>query len=140
MKWLEYHEEPVTLHSGGRSHWLVRGDLIYDDAQMRGMVLDYWMDVLKTWTPPFEIAPVPTGGDVWVKALADVWKARFPDEHSTETPYRVIVDDVVTTGISIADPRAHIRLAVVDRRSRDRHLQPFVNAWATMHLPLLSED
>ena len=30
-RWLEYHDEPVTLHSGGRSHWLVRGDLIFAD-------------------------------------------------------------------------------------------------------------
>src|SRR3990167_98648 len=92
VRWLEYHKDPVTLHSGGRSHWLVRGDLIFADENLRELVLDCWERTLETWSPPFTIVPVPTGGDVWAAALLKRLgglRARPDSFH-----YRVIVDDV----------------------------------------------
>src|SRR3990172_7616643 len=91
---LEYHDEPVTLHSGGKSHWLVRGDLLFADEQLRGLVLDYWMKVLRAWSPPFEIVSVPTGGDVWAAALVER-VAALESQNPGMMPYRVLVDDVV---------------------------------------------
>lgn len=140
MDWLEYHEEPVTLHSGGKSHWLVRGDLIFADPKLCEAVLGYWIDVLKTWSPPFEIVPVPRGGNIWAEILQAelATQDRMRPLREGDTPYRVIVDDVVTTGASIADPKAHIRLVVVDRRTPESTFDPYVNAWARITLPCLS--
>lgn len=132
--WLEYHEEPVTLHSGDRSHWLVRGDLMFADERLREAVLAFWEPIVRLWSPPVEIISIPTGGDAWADAL----RARLGDwcMAGTEMPYRIVVDDVVTTGGSIfADGRAHMRLAVVDRRTRREG--PAVSVWATMRLSLL---
>jgi len=134
MNWLEYHEEPVTLHSSGKSHWLVRGDLIFQDMHLRAEVLDYWLVVLRGWRPPFEILSVPTGGDSWAAALRTI----VPTSEEPVMAYRVVVDDVVTTGASIlADPSAHARLAVVDRRIGLQRRYPNVNAWMHVNLPLL---
>lgn len=133
MDWLEYHEEPVTLHSGGKSHWLVRGDLIFADLRLREAVLEYWLNVLKTWSLPFEIVSIPTGGDVWAEAL----RKRLGNTAESKVPYRVVVDDVVTTGASISDPTAHVRLAVVDRRGPDCSYIHYINSWARISLPCL---
>ena len=39
MDWLEYHEEPVTLHSGATSHWLVDGEKLFEDEHIRQEVM-----------------------------------------------------------------------------------------------------
>lgn len=134
MNWLEYHEEPVTLHSGGKSHWLVRADLIFADEYLRREVLDYWAVVLKGWSPPFDIVSIPTGGDVWAEAL----KERVGNfVRGAATTYRVLVDDVVTTGKSMLDLNSHIRLAVVDRRSFYNYGSLDIKSWMKINLPLL---
>ncbi len=133
MNWLEYHEEPVMLHSGSKSHWLVRADLIFADVALRTAVLDCWQRALCRWTPPFEIVSVPRGGDIWADVLRTLMPI-VPTKDLPTMPHRVIVDDVVTTGNSISDSKAHIRLAVVDRR--DHIFDPYVNSWARIHLPL----
>ena len=48
---LEYHDEPVKLHSGGTSHWLVRGDLIWEDEHLRAAVLDVWQYAVGVHSP-----------------------------------------------------------------------------------------
>lgn len=134
--WLEYHEEPVRLHSGGMSHWLVRGDLIFEDERLREAVLSYWLRILRMWEPPFHILSIPTGGDCWADALRECIVPLVSDE----APFMVVVDDVVTTGTSMKKTVAHQHLAVVDRRAGGTHLQPLVAAWATLQLPILRES
>ncbi len=136
--WLEYHEEPVTLHSGGKSHWLVRGDLIFD-SPLRDVVLDWWIERVGAHSPASHVIGVPRGGMPWAKALAErlglTWGTDDDAPYPPAPPFWV-VDDVVTSGQSIlAIPDAAWRLAVVDRgciESRGRLL-----AWTAMPLPLL---
>lgn len=134
--WLEYHPEPVILHSGGRSHWLVRGDLIFADEHLRKAVLDYWEKTLEHWLPPFTVIGIPRGGVPWAAALEDRL-IKINGDLISSTPYKILVDDVVTTGASISDPTAHIRLAVVDRRYKAYN--PMVSSWARIYLPLEEE-
>lgn len=133
--WLEYHEEPVQLHSGGWSHWLVRGDLMFANEPLREAVLSYWLDILRSWKPPLRILSIPTGGDRWANALKECIEPLVSDE----TPFMVVVDDVVTTGASMDAAVAHLHLAVVDRRVGGTRLQPHVAAWATLQLPVFKE-
>lgn len=132
--WLEYHEQPVTLHSGARSHWLVRGDLIFADERLREAVLDYWVQQLRIWAPP-EIIGIPHGGTPWARALRE----RYSFGRSTSTI--VAVDDVVTTGRSFMDVGGYtdVRLAVFDRRVGERQSLP-VRAFFVAPLPLLDME
>ena len=143
--WLEYHAEPVQLHSGGWSHWLVRGDLIFEDEELRKAVIDKWRQAL-----PYEdwdIVAIANGGTVWAEALR---RDLRPDEvfvvekhdlaraalfASTEERALVVVDDVATTGSSLicAVPRADVRLCVVDRSMAGLKS---ATAWAHIPLPL----
>ena len=101
-RWLEYHEDPVLLHSGDKSHWLVRGDLIFSDKWLREAVLDYWEIKLKNFPAPFNFLGIPKGGSAWSEAIAErmgghIWETIGCDPEGTY----VIVDDVVTTGASL---------------------------------------
>lgn len=153
MNWLEYHEEPVTLHSGGRSHWLVRGDLIFADEKLRELVLDCWQYALEVggWAKtPMRVYGIPRGGSPWAEALSKRMDARLLTEVEIEAVQQaektteavippiptILVDDVVTTGtslnqIGIAGPR----LAVVCRAA----YIPITAAWAKICLPLLED-
>lgn len=139
MEWLEYHKEPVTLHSGGKSHWLVRGDLIYADERLRRVVLAFWGLVLsRLGSPPTFVLGVPRGGVPWAKALAQQIGATYiePDGEIPEEGEVAVVDDVVTTGRSLDEFRpdipVRVSLAVVSRGSNSVGA-----AWATIHLLLV---
>lgn len=125
MKWLEYHEEPVTLHSGAKSHWLVDGAAMFADEHIREMVIDLWSGAMLTHTPGLTkpwIYGVPNGGTPWAKALAERWGVEPRAEYQSPAPYNIaedggvtfIVDDVATTGASL-DPFKEPKLVVVRR-------------------------
>ena len=126
-EWLEYHETPVELHSGGWSHWLVRGDLIYKDERVRELVLDCWTYCMGIHSPEYRdpaspraprIYGVPDGGTVWAEALAHRWGTEPLSAYSAaeDAGPTFIVDDVATTGESLA-PYPEPRLVVVRRGS-----------------------
>ena len=123
--WLEYHVEPVTLHSGQKSHWLVRADLIYLDINLREEVLKYWQQALDGdhW-----FYGIPDGGVPWALAIAERVGGEYSDEYE---PGMVIVDDVTTTGASISIGVDSKHLVVV---SRNAFLPPNTTAWCTMSL------
>lgn len=139
--WLEYHEEPVTLHSGGRSHWLVRGDLIFADEHLREAVLDFWVGCLRPLGAGRKtcILGVPRGGLQWARGLAyRIGEYVGPDDDVSAYEQVVVIDDVVTTGNSIESFRLDIAVrvscAVVQRGGR------LVGAaWARMNLPMVEE-
>lgn len=132
MNWLEYHEKPVTLHSGGTSHWLVRGELMFEDERLRESVLSFWVEYLKHWQPRVHVVGIPTGGTPWAEAL----KERV-ELDEIDGPV-VLVDDVVTTGKSMKEAAPKFRtviarLCVVDRGPSHGIYGLSVQSWA--HLP-----
>lgn len=102
-EWLTYHEEYVQLHSGGWSQWLVHGEVIYEDEDVRSAVLDTWETAIRKYLGGDDqprIYGIPRGGTIWASALAE--RLGVPpmlgyyvaeDEGPT-----FIVDDVATTG------------------------------------------
>ena len=123
MNWLQYHDPAVTLHSGGESHWLVRGDLIFADAGLRALVMTCWEEALlfrikaELEVPPFSFYGVPRGGTAWAEAIADHMGGRWLEKFE---PGCILVDDVATTGSSMdlyGEPEG-TRLAVVARNSK----------------------
>lgn len=141
--WLEYHKEPVTLHSGGKSHWLVRGDKMFADERVRKAVLYYWEESVRSYRRPYHFVSIPTGGDRWAEAIAErlsgEWSQLNAVRHVRHHATMFTVDDVLTTGASLSAIGSRMQLVVVDRMQRERHV-PNVIAWATMHLPLLPKD
>ncbi len=143
--WLEYHEEPVKLHSGGLSHWLVRGDLLFADEHIREMVLDGWQRAMLIHTPGLKrpwIYGIPNGGTSWAKALAERWGVEPRSEYESPAKYIIeedggvtfIVDDVATTGASL-DPFDEPKLVVVRRGS-----VRVTARWTDMELPVEEEE
>jgi orotate phosphoribosyltransferase len=143
MNWLEYHEEPVTLHSGGRSHWLVRGDQIFYDEKLREAVLDCWSHYIRQYRPPYFFWAIPTGGSFWAEAIAErfgcSWANRPGPSQIPNNATTFTVDDVLTTGSSLSDHGSTAALVVVDRDQREMYV-PHVVSWAKIHLPILVED
>lgn len=146
MDWLEYHEDPVTLHSGQQSQWLVRGDLIFNDPHLRKVVLDYWQHLVGNEEPrPYWFLGVPEGGTRWAKEIAErvggfVVKPVLPLPKLSKRGTLYIVDDVVTTGSSLTEWRVNVEqvgirnfagLAVVNRMFSGQ-----VGLWAWLHMPL----
>lgn len=151
MNWLEYRKEPVTLHSGGRSHWLVRADLMFADEELRTAVVQRWRQLLPGGGA--DIVAVPRGGLVWAEALHgnyaafDVTVNELPVFELArlvkprENRALILLDDVVTTGASmLLLPAATHRVAVVDRRLNYDIFGGEVLSWARMPLPLVEEE
>ena len=138
MSWLEYHDEPVTLHSGGQSHWLVRGDLIFADVRLRETVLDYWEYEIAAHRRPYFFWAIPTGGSCWAEAISERVRAHWnnrPGPANIRNGATIFtVDDVLTTGGSLVGCKRP--LVVVDQNQREHQLER-VTAWATMYLPVL---
>jgi orotate phosphoribosyltransferase len=141
--WLEYRIEPVTLHSGGKSHWLVRGDLIFEDKCLREAVLTHWEVYVRQTRRPYHFISIPTGGDCWAEAIAartgGEWSILHAVRHVRNQATEFAVDDVMTTGGSLRAAPGKMRLVVVDRMQREMFV-PNVVAWATMYLPLLRRN
>ncbi|MGH6690255.1 MAG: hypothetical protein ACREF4_06215 [Gammaproteobacteria bacterium] len=142
--WLEYHIEPVTLHSGARSHWLVRSDLIFADEELREAVLQRWRQLLPG---DADLVAVPTGGVVWAEAFCERFSScdykLYPFTPAVAHPLWpgggrlfAVVDDVATTGASLGQlPHAQRRLVVVDRTLEAPEKE--ILSWARIPLPVL---
>ena len=135
MNWLEHHKEPVTLHSGQLTHWLVRGDLLFEYEDLREEILDTWERAVRFRLNAakddhgWEIIGVPRGGLVWADALRE----RLGDPGELINPMRIIVDDVCTTGGSLAEYAPYNIACVAVKRIEVTLLD--VVAWATIPLP-----
>ena len=137
MDWIEYHEEPVKLHSGEFTHWMIRGDLLFEHEDLREAVLDVWERVvrfrLNTFMPKgshgWEIVGVPRGGLVWADALKD----RLGDPGELKRPIRIVVDDVYTTGASMGEFAPYSLGLVAVTRTKVAH--PSTAWWACIPLP-----
>ncbi len=131
-EWLKYHEEPITLHSfNQKSHWFVDGDVIFADEKLRNSVLELWEAQLFGCEPPYLIEGIPTGGTQWADALKErfpkhIYGAYKPQGKVMEPNTWVVVDDVLTSGISMRDASYklghcdtcnHVMKLVVARRS-----------------------
>ena len=134
--WLEYHEKPVTLHSGGTSHWLVRGDILFANTHLREKVLDRWEYIvdLHRFQQQNLLVPlfygIPTGGTCWAKAIAERTGGEviLKYKHSL---FMFVVDDVMTTGASFAPFEHDIKLVVVKRLPQ---LNSEVLAWMELYI------
>ncbi len=129
LPWLEYHEVPQSLHSGGTSHWIVRGDVIFADPHLRESVLKYWIRQL-SWRHdrgPLKFFGIPEGGIPWAIEIAGRMRGEFITEFKSGC---VVVDDVTTTGNSFSRYPGSPRLVVVSRNSNIRVMA----AWCTIEL------
>lgn len=153
VDWLEYHKSPVTLHSGDKSHWLVRGDLIFKDVDLRVVVLRRWKALLPFCAEPRDYIGIERGGVEWAEALAEFTKGKAyamstPELeewghmlHGKPDKPLVVVDDVTTTGSSLKlVPHADNHIVVVDRRRQLLHPDDKILAWARIPLPLVQEE
>ena len=139
LSWITYYPEPVTLHSGYHSHWLVDATLIYADPQLRKIVLDCWEPIAASWRHPY-ILGIPRGGVPWAQALAERIDAPWGTHLSAyQRGSLLVVDDVLTTGTSLRAISAKSYFVVVNRNG-DPEIDLPVTAWATMYLPLIEDD
>lgn len=117
MEWLKYFNEPIKLHSGDKSHWLVDADVLFNSPNIREEILTFWASRIPNW--PVVIHSIPTGGDKWANALQEKLNNRITQGNEK---WIIIIDDVITTGKSIEEKYnslesgAHSALVVVDRR------------------------
>lgn len=143
---LSHHDPPLTLHSGGKSSWLIDGEVIFRDERLRELVLDCWERELRRIFPAtkrFHFAGIPEGGLAWAAAIRDRFygSTRGSSTHLHVPPGHTLiaVDDVLTTGASIKEVKdAKWALVVVARVPSGEHLFN-TTAWAKIDLPLLEE-
>ena len=138
--WLEYHEKPVKLHSGATSHWLIDGQALFDDPNVRRAVLDVWANAMWACFPDirtFHIFGIPRGGTPWAEALAHRVAGFVYLEYAAaqEEGQVFLVDDVVTTGASFDEYPLGPRLVVVRRTSKCPTVQVTAR-WMDVHLPI----
>ena len=141
--WLKYHEEPVTLHSGATSHWLIDGQVLFDDENIRRAVLDVWAYAIWIHSPQIDeprIFGIPTGGTPWAEALAQRVPGAILLDQYTDARWRdqptFLVDDVVTTGKSFDDCQPGEPRLVVVRRTSKCHTVQVTAKWMEIHLPI----
>ena len=141
--WLEYHEQPVQLHSGGWSHWLVRSDLIFEDEDLREAVLTKWENIVRNKISMSSrdrrglvFVGIPRGGLVWAEAIAQRFQYYTDKVDDPVDPIRVVVDDVFTTGASLQLAQTRDCALIVVDRSRHNAVRA---AWAHIPLPLCEE-
>lgn len=135
--WLIYHEKPITLHSGGKSHWFVDGQAIFDDSNLRESVLNLWARAI-AHPDETHFMGIPRGGIPWAEAIARKVGARWgtPSQAIRGAKYLYVVDDVVTTGASLDSiPEAYHRFAVVVRAAPGFFRR--LTAWAWIDLEML---
>jgi len=134
--WLIYHEEPITLHSGGKSHWFVDGQRIFNDPHLRESVLACWERYI-FYPALTHLIAIPRGGISWAKAFADRIGATWglPDDVIPGNPrYVYAVDDVMTTGASLKSVKCNGSFVVIARRGV--FFKPEMIAWAWIDLEL----
>lgn len=149
MEWLQYRDRTFKLHSGAESHWFVDADLLWEDSDVREAVLACWqrnLIGLPYWADHYAFGGVPFGGHRWARAM----QQRTPDSKLVSLTgneplggrdrgkgeYRVLVDDVATTGASLAlnDMTISKRLVVVVRNPLLKELRNLVTAWMWVEL------
>ena len=139
--WLIYHEEPITLHSGGKSHWFVDGQRIFDDPHLRESVLACWERAVRHWADTFPrgehpyFVGIPRGGLCWAKAIAARLDAEWgPIQDAPKGNFVYAVDDICTTGASLRSVPSNWNLVVVARCSLFRGSHLGLTAWAWIDL------
>lgn len=153
MDWLQYHEEPVILSSGLRSHWMMRGDLIFQDEKLREIVLGVWERALRHYPRPLNFIGVPTGGIPWAEAIAERTQG-FPLKSVNEAIQiekerkgdgllpgsNIIVEDVITTGgnvMKLLVQTAPLEMvATICVVARTPGIPTLISWWCQLHLPL----
>ena len=141
--WLEYYPKRVKLHSGGYSHWLVRGDLLFDDWEARGSVLDCWEKAVSKYAmqtgmrhrPRFY--GIPEGGTLWAKAITVRTKGVYLEKYAGGA---FVVDDVCTTGASLEPYQYTPKLVAVIRVHEGGEYVPVLASWMTIELDYVKED
>lgn len=156
VSWLQYHPEPVTLHSGGRSHYVVDADAIFADEELRAAVIEAWLRVIAYVAGRANIIAIPRGGLRWAEELQRQggmhWRSAILEEMPNaalarllrvdvgEGDWLIVVDDVATTGASLrVVPEPALRLCVVDRSETKDGLAG-IHHWAHIPLPLVKEE
>ncbi len=142
MDWLEYHEEPVTLHSGAMSHWLVRGDLLFENEHIRKTVLNCWAFAMRVCFPDIatpRIFGIPRGGTPWAEALAMIVEGAVLLHEYEDNEPTFLVDDVCTTGASFDEYPLGPRLVVVRRTQKYSTVQVTAR-WMDVQLPIEKEE
>ena len=104
---------------------------MFNDRHIRESVLDYWAGLVGE--EPYRFVAIPTGGLAWAKAIAErtVNPWGTPEALPQGDAPIVVVDDVVTTGISLGIIPYEFALVVV---SRGQYPFPRVLSWASFHL------
>lgn len=126
--WLQHLDEPRQLASGRWSRWYVDANALWEHEPTREMIVAYFVAQLLGNPVEYHFRPVPTGGNVWAKAL----RVAMP-EPLYEGRKTIVVEDVTTTGRSAlllhTQLYSHI-LAVVARGDFEPDY-----CWARLHLP-----
>ena len=84
MDWLIYHAKPITLTSGGKSHWFVDARKIFEDEHLRKQVLSCWVRSLRPLSA-WHFIGVPEGGLCWARAMSDEINAKRHEFDPTAT-------------------------------------------------------
>ncbi len=139
--WLTFHDEPVTLHSGNETHWLIDAKKMFDDLLLREQILNSWKSHIlgDHGKKPLHVIGIPEGGMPWAKAFADklgVSCSRL-DQPLPRDCWYILVDDVATTGKSIMTQGPWFyRFLVVARNPALRNWlePPFARVWMWIDL------
>ena len=141
VSWLQYHDPPVRLHAGGTSHWLIDCAELWADGDLRDVIVAHLRHKLDALYPgPASLVAIPRGGICWAQAIARAGDEVYSIEGWQAAPLgslpAVLVDDVYTTGASIAAARVQFgpvpALVVVNRAS----FNPLWDVWAWAYIPL----
>jgi len=148
MTWLKYSPRvPFALRSG-KSHWFIDAREIFEDKPMVEAVYQYWASLCPKQT--LCVVAVPDGGIPWATGFVDWLHAKKIIAHHchadkkchSEDSYRIIIEDVITTGASIEKVKRqmddsghpHDRVFCVVSRSNLAAI-----AFITIQLPLPEE-
>ncbi len=103
MSLFRYGEGLMQLHSGGGSRFLIDCDqLTEDDLQsLAEFYINYVLAMPRTLDFDYAVG-IPEGGLRFAAVINAVWENRAPaDRRNRDAPFRLVVDDVLTTGASM---------------------------------------
>lgn len=138
----EYHHERIQLHSGGKSHWLVRGDVLFENEELRESVLDCWERAVREYATQVGLhySPrfygIPEGGICWAKAIAARMQGVYLEKYVGGA---FVVDDVCTTGASLGVYEHAPKLVAVLRVATGVPYVPVLASWMTVELDYAKE-
>ena len=139
--WLEFHNPPITLHSGGKSSWKVDAHQLYLNPAIRESVFESWARYLHALRiNDFSLVGIERGGIEWADGFSRYTLGSNKDRPSISDKTRIIiVDDVYTTGASLRKQRDlfstnSIALVVVDRSKNGIWRDLPAHAWMSLDL------